>query len=181
MPIVFKRGNLFEEPVEAMVNAVNCQGRMGAGIALEFAKEFPNMYESYKHLCGNGGLKIGHLHMFRDILVRGAGHTQTRRIVLIINLPTKNQIFRGSEVEYITKGLMALRKFLLEETDSPYPVPNSVALPALGCGHGGLEWSVVRPLIEATLADVPQRIVVFEPLEETVHVQFAGGSTDTRG
>lgn len=34
--IKFKRGNLFEAPVEALVNAVNTVGVMGKGIALQF-------------------------------------------------------------------------------------------------------------------------------------------------
>lgn len=40
----------------------------------------------------------------------------------------------------------------------------SVAVPPLGCGLGGLRWTDVLPLIEATLADLPGvEIMVYPP------------------
>jgi O-acetyl-ADP-ribose deacetylase (regulator of RNase III) len=41
----------------------------------------------------------------------------------------------------------------------------SVALPALGCGLGGLSWSDVKPRIEAALGDLPIDVLVFEPVD----------------
>lgn len=44
----------------------------------------------------------------------------------------------------------------------------SVAIPALGSGLGGLEWVKVRALIESTLSRVEDvSVVVFEPRELT--------------
>jgi O-acetyl-ADP-ribose deacetylase (regulator of RNase III) len=48
---------------------------------------------------------------------------------------------------------------VLEEYDV-----ESLALPPLGCGLGGLNWSEVRPAIEAALSDLPIRTLVFEPV-----------------
>jgi hypothetical protein len=38
-----------------------------------------------------------------------------------------------------------------------------VALPALGCGHGGLDWTKVSVLIREYLKDLEAEIIVFEP------------------
>ena len=40
-------GNLFESKAEALVNPVNCVGVMGKGLALEFRRRFPGMFEDY--------------------------------------------------------------------------------------------------------------------------------------
>ena len=39
------------ENMKTIVNTVNCVGFMGAGIALEFSRRFPNMNEEYKKMC----------------------------------------------------------------------------------------------------------------------------------
>ena len=39
--IEFKTGDIFTEDVEALVNAVNCVGIMGRGIALQFKEAWP--------------------------------------------------------------------------------------------------------------------------------------------
>jgi O-acetyl-ADP-ribose deacetylase (regulator of RNase III) len=46
--IEFVQGNLFDADVEAIINAVNCVGVMGKGIALEFKKRFPDNFIVYK-------------------------------------------------------------------------------------------------------------------------------------
>jgi len=44
-------GNLFESKAEALVNPVNCVGVMGKGLALEFRRRFPGMFEDYLERC----------------------------------------------------------------------------------------------------------------------------------
>ena len=55
---------------------------------------------------------------------------------------------------------MALREYL-----NGLGEPVSVTLPALGCGHGGLDWSRVSKLIEKYLVAVDAEIFVFEPAD----------------
>lgn len=76
---------------------------------------------------------------------------------LIINFPTKGHWKSRSRLADIEVGLHDLRR-VLEEFDV-----ESLALPPLGCGLGGLKWPDVRPKIEAALGDLPIRALVFEP------------------
>lgn len=40
----------------------------------------------------------------------------------------------------------------------------SIAIPPLGCGNGGLDWAVVRPLIESAFSQLPDiSVIIFEP------------------
>lgn len=41
------KGNLLNETRGILVHGVNCQGKMGAGIALELRKRYPQVYKSY--------------------------------------------------------------------------------------------------------------------------------------
>ena len=46
--IEFTKGDLLEADVDALVNAVNTEGVMGKGIALQFRTKFPDMFEAYR-------------------------------------------------------------------------------------------------------------------------------------
>lgn len=50
--ILYRDGSLFEAPKDEMlVHSVNCQGRWGAGIALEFKEKYPEAYAGYVRYC----------------------------------------------------------------------------------------------------------------------------------
>ncbi len=57
----FKQGNLLEENAEALVNAVNCVGVMGKGIALQFKQAFPENFQQYKKACNAKEVQPGRM------------------------------------------------------------------------------------------------------------------------
>ena len=148
--IHFKKGNILEANVEALVNTVNTVGIMGKGIALAFKKKFPENYKIYKEACENNQLKIG------DLLV-----TQTGRSIpkYIINFPTKQHWRNRSKIEFIEKGMEKLVEVIQEKNIK------SIAIPPLGCGNGGLNWKDVKPVILKGLETVKHstEIVLYEP------------------
>lgn len=144
--IEFTKGDMFKVPVDARVNTVNCAGVMGAGVALAFKKRYPEMFKDYEHACRAGSVRPGNLHIWKSL----EGDW-------IINFPTKRDWQDRSRYEDIRSGLDALRTYLREQG------PISVALPALGCGHGGLDWNLVSAMIKDKLGDLEARILVFEP------------------
>lgn len=76
----------------------------------------------------------------------------------IINFPTKRHWRDKSRLEDIKEGLAAL------VTTLDNLQVNSVAIPPLGCGLGGLDWGVVKPLIVSALEQLPNmRAIIFEP------------------
>ncbi len=147
--IEYRRDNLLAADVEALVNSVNTVGVMGKGIALQFKKEFPEVFRIYERACKKGEVEIG--KMFTVPV--GALNPK-----YVINFPTKKHWREKTRIEYIEEGLEDLVREIkrLDIT--------SIAVPSLGCGVGGLDWSEVKPLIEEALSRVPQtRALVYEP------------------
>jgi len=142
----FRTGDLFESNADVLTNTVNCVGVMGAGVALAFKTRYPEMFRAYKRECRLQRLKPGRLHIWDD----PSG-------VAIINFPTKLHWREPSRYEYIELGLISLRGYLSQRGQV------RVALPALGCGHGGLDWSRVSEMIRKHLSDLPADIEVFDP------------------
>lgn len=75
----------------------------------------------------------------------------------IINFPTKQHWRDPSQLAWIKTGLKDLSRVL---TDHDI---RSVAIPALGAGNGGLDWALVRPLIEQALGDLEAEVIVYPP------------------
>jgi len=146
-------GNLLEADAEALVNTVNCDGFMGKGIALQFKKAFPANFEAYAKACKSGDVRPGRVFVY-----------ETGALVnpkLIINFPTKRHWREKARLEDIVDGL----NDLVGEVRARGV--RSLAVPPLGCGLGGLDWSAVRPLIERAFAELPDvRALVFAPRGE---------------
>ncbi|MDY7396214.1 macro domain-containing protein [Aureibaculum sp. 2210JD6-5] len=148
--IHFVLGNLLESPAQAIVNTVNTVGVMGKGIALQFKNTFPNNYKIYKDLCKSGEFNIGDLLVVKDEnLIIGEK--------LIINFPTKTNWRKPSEYSYIQIGLEKLVSVISE-----YEI-ESIAIPPLGSGNGGLQWQKVKSMMEETLSSVDCEIYIYEP------------------
>lgn len=132
--IIYKKGNIFESEAEALVNPVNCVGIMAAGLARQFKENFPFNYTLYKQHCFEGKMKPGHLFH-----TRGRDSNGSDRI--IINFATKDHWKNQSDYEWIDKGMYRLKEAINKLN------LNSLAIPALGCGLGGLAWFKVKPYI----------------------------------
>lgn len=153
----FIEGNLLEANVEAVVNTVNTVGVMGKGIALMFKEHFPKNYEAYAAACKAGEVQVG--RMFVTSVDELAGPRW------IINFPTKKHWRQPTKLEWVSTGLAALKDVIREKHI------RSIAIPPLGCGNGGLDWKVVRPLIETALSDLENlEIIVYEPTQRYQNV-----------
>lgn len=148
--VEYKRGDVLAEPAEALVNTVNCVGVMGRGLALQFKKAFPGNFKAYEAACRRGELEPGRMFVFET------GALTSPRY--IINFPTKRHWRGRSRIEDIEAGLKALVEEIRRRQIQ------SIALPALGAGLGGLEWTDVRLRIEQAVSGLGDvRVVVFEP------------------
>jgi O-acetyl-ADP-ribose deacetylase (regulator of RNase III) len=143
--IQFMRGNLFDSKADILVNPVNCVGVMGKGIALEFKRRWPEMFQAYRTSCSQGRVRPGKVHIWC-------------RAAWIVNLPTKEDWREPSKYEYVRASLIALREYA-----DTLPSATAIAMPALGCGNGGLDWTRVKPMVVDTLGSLQNTIYVFEP------------------
>jgi O-acetyl-ADP-ribose deacetylase (regulator of RNase III) len=153
--ITYKTGDILIEDAEALVNAVNCIGSMGRGLAAEFKRAWPENFTEYAAACRRQEVRPGRMFVFQNTAASGPRY--------IINFPTKRHWRDNSRIEDIEAGLSAL------VTEVRQRSIRSIAIPALGSGLGRLDWADVRPRIERAMRELPHvNVVVFEPHGRTV-------------
>jgi O-acetyl-ADP-ribose deacetylase (regulator of RNase III) len=137
------KGDLLKSNAEALVNTVNTVGVMGKGVTLQFRQAFSeNYFKDYQKACRDGKLKIGKVHIY-DL-------NRLENPKYIINFPTKKHWKGKSRIEDINAGLKDLVSVVKE-----YDI-KSIAVPPLGCGNGGLNWTIVRSLILSYFDQIPE-------------------------
>ncbi len=151
MAIIITHGDLLkQEDVDAIVNTVNCVGVMGKGIALQFKNKWPLNFAQYAAACKAKEVRPG------SMFVHDSGGLVKPNY--IINFPTKDHWRGSSKLKFIEDGLVDLVRQIKRLSIK------SIAIPPLGCGNGGLEWSVVKPLIESAFTELPEvEVRLFEP------------------
>lgn len=150
----YRHGNLLEASAQAYVNPVNTVGVMGKGLALAFKNRFPDAYDAYRTACKRGEVSIGRVFVYD----RGEG---TGRPQMILHVPTKRHWREPSQMAFVEQGLRALVDAVERRGIS------SIAVPALGCGLGGLSWSEVRPRMVQALQALPHvEVYLFLPHDE---------------
>ena len=155
--ITFTQGNLIDSKAEALVNTVNTVGVMGKGIALMFKEAFPDNFKAYEEACKREQVKLGHMFV-----------TERRDMFgprWIVNFPTKGNWRFPSRIAWIEAGLQDLKRVISDKGI------HSIAIPPLGAGNGGLDWSAVRSKIETAFADMPDlEVLVYEPVAKYQNV-----------
>lgn len=141
-------GDLFESKCQTLVNTVNTVGIMGKGIALEFKKRFPDMFEDYVNRCAEGKVKLGEPYLYKRLTPPW-----------ILNFPTKEHWRSVSNISDVVRGLN-----YLEQHYKKWGI-TSIALPPLGCGHGQLEWKIVGPTLYRHMKRLDIPVELYAPLD----------------
>jgi O-acetyl-ADP-ribose deacetylase (regulator of RNase III)/uncharacterized protein YwgA len=146
--VTVKVGDMFQSKAQTWVNTVNCVGVMGKGVALEFKRRFPDMYEDYVQRCRLGQVKLGLPYLYKRVVPPW-----------ILNFPTKEDWRSVSRLDKIEEGLR-----YLEEHYREWGI-ESLAVPPLGCGQGQLEWRVVGPTLYRYLKRLDIPVELYAPFE----------------
>jgi O-acetyl-ADP-ribose deacetylase (regulator of RNase III) len=149
--IVYKQGDLLESKMQTLTNAVNTVGIMSKGIAKEFKKKYPEMFQDYYLKCKNGLIRVGEPYVWIPKLVNGKW---------ILNFPTKEHWRGKSKIEWVEQGLFSLQK------NYGFWGIQSLAVPALGAGLGGLNWQDVKRLLENYLGKISIPVEIYEPVSQ---------------
>jgi O-acetyl-ADP-ribose deacetylase (regulator of RNase III) len=143
------RGTIIRSDAQTLTNTVNCVGVMGKGIAQKFKRTYPEMFRDYENRCFDKLVRPGEPYVY-DV-------SPARKI---LNFPTKDHWRGKSRIEWIEGGL----QIVVQEWEK-WGV-KSLAVPPLGCGHGGLEWADVEPLIVSYLSRLPIEVQLYVPEDE---------------
>jgi len=147
-------GDMFEAPAQTLVNTVNCVGVMGKGVALEFKKRFPTMYEDYVERCERDEVKLGQPYLYRN---PEPPH--------VLNFPTKGHWRSVARLKDIIAGLEYLEAHYRDWGIT------SLAVPPLGCGQGALDWHTVGPTLYERLSRLEIPVALYAPFD-TPHAEL---------
>lgn len=168
--------DLFATGMQTLVIPVNTHGVMGKGLAKETRARFPELFRRYSELCDSGELLIGRPRLVRKTNSQTLGRRSklplfpeedpcvrsSQRSFLLF--PTKKHWREASKLEYLELGLKHVKRYHKNVTWKL----DSLAVPALGCGLGGLSWQQAGPLMCSILAQLEIPTELYLPHEKSV-------------
>jgi len=142
-------GDMFFSNMQTITISVNTVGVMGAGLASRAKENFPQVYVAYQQLCRDGRLTTKSPYLYKeeysyDAHMADDPDTLTQKPNderWFLLFATKEHWRNPSRLEYLEGGL----QWLLENAGKEGI--KSLAMPALGCGLGGLPWDRVGPIM----------------------------------
>lgn len=143
---IIPTGDLFQSGMQTIINPINCTGVMGAGLAKLFKTKYPDMFLNYQQRCHQGLVKPGIPYTWQ--IPNSSNY--------ILNFPTKNDWRNKSQLKDIQDGLHYIARHA-----KTWGI-TSLAIPALGCGLGGLKWSDVLPDIIDILGPLNIPIKIYQ-------------------
>lgn len=141
-------GNMFMSSAQTITNAVNTAGIMGAGLAAEFRHRYPDMHAAYVEDCKNNVIRLGEPTLW------------TGSLPYILNFPTKGKHLAEGTTHHMLRDGLRFTRFLIE--GGAWKIA-SLAVPALGCGLGGLDWHKTVPLLLTELWRFPIPVELYLP------------------
>ena len=153
----FCKGNLLNADVEYICHQVNCQGRMGSGIAKSIRERWPVVYDEYRakfdemeekliEICGSWESQVD----VSDVLL---GDVQ---LVRVGDNKTVVNLFAQQYYGYDGKRYTSYDGFwtCLGKIRETVPMGSTIGFPDhIGCGLGGANWEVILTMIEEALND----------------------------
>jgi O-acetyl-ADP-ribose deacetylase (regulator of RNase III) len=164
------QGDMFFSKMQTLTVSVNCVGIMGKGLASRAKYQFPDMYVLYQDVCRQRKLRMGQPFLYKRESSLGLEladdpsslPSNGEKGTWLLLFPTKNHWRNNADFKGIEKGL----QWVVENAGREGIT--SLAVPALGCGLGNLDWRDVGPLICRYLSKLAIPVEVYLPAERQV-------------
>ncbi len=149
MPIHYVSGDIFlnQNHVQAFAHGCNCKGVMGAGIALRFKKDYPEMFDEYRRRCKAKPrqFNLGDAFLWKE-----------KDKPSVFNLGTQESPGRHATYQAIEES------FINMIGQAEMEGIESIAIPRIGSGYGGLQWEKVREVIEKVFEGWSGNLFVYD-------------------
>jgi len=170
-------GDLFFSQMQTLTISVNTVGVMGKGLASRAKFQFADVYVVYQEVCRKKILQLGKPYLYRreisldvDLADEPSTLATPNAMKWFLLFPTKRHWRENANLAQIEAGLQWLVANYKTEGIQ------SIALPALGCGLGGLDWAEVGTLMCRYLDQMDIQAAIYLPQEQAVpeeHLQKA--------
>ncbi|SFS97048.1 macro domain-containing protein [Marininema halotolerans] len=137
---------------EAIVNPINCTGRLEVGPMLQLREAFPMNFIAYRRACRLRRIQLGEMYVVPLL-------SEDREPDYIINFPIKKNR-RPPRLADIQQGLTSL-----VHTCHEWNI-RSITLPAIGTEPGGPPWSDIEEAIMQAFLHSPELDVYLIPPAE---------------
>lgn len=137
--IKYIQGDLFGTLSDIIAHGCNCRGVMGSGVAYIVRTKYPKAYEAYLDKYDEEGWKLGEVQF---VPVVGGQ--------IIANCATQKDFMprtiRHANYPAIVHAMTTVKEYAKERG-------LSIAIPRIGAGLAGGEWSVIEKDLEAIFSD----------------------------
>lgn len=166
-------GDMFFSHMQTLTISVNTVGVMGKGLASRAKYQFPDVYVFYQDLCRSKQLRMGRPYLYkrevsldRQLADDSVPLPEFNASKWFLLFPTKRHWRERSDIGHIDEGLQwVVNHYKVEGIQS-------LAVPALGCGLGGLDWRDVGPLMVRHLNGLGIPVVIYLPQEKEIASEY---------
>ena len=166
-------GDLFFSRLQTLTIPVNLQRVMGRGLALHTRQKFPDVYVAYQDACRSRHITEIKPYLYKregsldeELADFGADLTTPNAVKWFLLFATKRKWRENSRLEDIEGGLDWVQRNFKKQGIQ------SLAMPALGCGLGGLDWKDVGPLMCKYLHGIGIPVAIYLPRERTIPQEY---------
>jgi O-acetyl-ADP-ribose deacetylase (regulator of RNase III) len=166
-------GDMFFSNMQTLTVSVNLQGIMGKGLASRAKYQFPDVYVVYQDACRSRRITATRPFLYKressvdEELADLTQPLQTPNAVKwFLLFATKRKWRENSRLDDIEGGLEWLRSNYEQEGI------RSIAMPALGCGLGGLQWADVGPVMCKYLHGIKIGVAIYLPREKGIAEEY---------
>lgn len=166
-------GDMFFSQMQTLTVSVNTVGVMGKGLASRAKYQFPDMYVAYQDVCKEKTLQMGRPYLYKreasldeDLADEPSFLPNPNANKWFLLFPTKEHWKQGSDPQGIEVGLQWIVDHYQADDIQ------SLALPALGCGLGGLDWKDIGPLMCKYLSKLDIQVAIYLPQEQVIAPEF---------
>lgn len=143
--MIEQEGNIFDTKAIAIGHGVNVFGVMGAGIAVQFKERWPHMFSDYQSKCrlGKGALRPGDVH------------TWVARDKIVLSIASQSNPGPYATEAWLAMGLYKAADFIDKFEKWPFGGKRIIAIPAIGCGIGGLDLPTLHRCVRLVERNLP--------------------------
>ena len=170
-------GDMFFSNLQTLTISVNLQGIMGKGLASRAKYQFPDVYVAYQDACRSRRITATKPYLYKregsldeELADFGTDLAIPNAVKWFLLFATKRKWRENSRLEDIEGGLDWVQQNFTQQGIQ------SLAMPALGCGLGGLNWKDVGPLMCKYLHGIGIPVAIYLPRERTIPQEYLTAS-----
>ena len=170
-------GDMFFSNLQTLTISVNLQGIMGKGLASRAKYQFPDVYVAYQDACRSRRITATKPYLYKregsldeELADFGTDLATPNAVKWFLLFATKRKWRENSRLEDIESGLDWMHRNFKQQGIQ------SLAMPALGCGLGGLNWKDVGPLMCKYLHGIGIDVAIYLPRERPIQQEYLTAS-----